>query len=66
MVATQPKIQLHPPTSPVDYTLYIVGDKCYVRPKSPGAAEREISKREYDDLLETKNNSHSRLHKKLS
>ena len=52
-----------PKAAPTDYTLYGVQNKYYVKSKAPGSTEREITKQEYDDLLQTKNNSHGRLHK---
>lgn len=57
--------KLPAPSNPADYTLYTVKEKYYVKSKVHGSTEREISKREYTDLLETKTNIHNRLHKSI-
>jgi len=52
-----------PKPAPIDYTLYGVKDKYFVKLKAPDSKEVQITKQEYDELLQTKNNSHSRMHK---
>lgn len=63
--ASEPNDSLPPPNQqPANYTLYTVQHRYYIKSMVPGSAEREISKQEYNELLEQKNNSHQRIQKK--